>query len=56
MTFVAGSFISLSLGSPAFSGWAGLIKVQGVPSGAVWIGFILMQIAGLSFAWAARLS
>lgn len=30
---------------------AAVIKVQGVPSGAIWVGFALMQIAGLSFAF-----
>ncbi len=30
---------------------AATIKIQGVPSGNIWIGFGLMQIAGLSFAF-----
>ena len=30
---------------------AAAIKIQGVPSGAIWIGFALMQLAGVSFAF-----
>ena len=30
---------------------AGIIKVQEVPSGDIWMGFSLMQVAGLSFAF-----
>tara|TARA_A100001015_G_scaffold269633_1_gene321483 strand:+ start:1242 stop:2102 length:861 start_codon:yes stop_codon:yes gene_type:complete len=30
---------------------AAIIKIQGVPSGSIWLGFILMQLAGLSFAF-----
>ena len=30
---------------------AGIIKAQSVPSGDIWIGFSLMQVAGLSFAF-----
>ena len=30
---------------------AGIIKVQSVPSGDIWTGFSLMQVAGLSFAF-----
>ncbi len=32
-------------------GGAAIIKVQGVPAGAIWAGFALMQLAGLSFAF-----
>ena len=30
---------------------AGIIKAQSVPSGDIWIGFVLMQVAGVSFAF-----
>lgn len=30
---------------------AAIIKVQGTPSGDIWIGFALMQVAGISFAY-----
>jgi drug/metabolite transporter (DMT)-like permease len=30
---------------------AGIIKAQSVPSGDIWMGFSLMQVAGLSFAF-----
>ncbi len=30
---------------------AGIIKAQSVPSGDIWVGFSLMQVAGLSFAF-----
>ena len=30
---------------------AAAIKIQGVPTGSIWIGFALMQVAGLSFAF-----
>lgn len=30
---------------------AAAIKVQGIPSGAIWTGFALMQLAGISFAF-----
>jgi drug/metabolite transporter (DMT)-like permease len=30
---------------------AAAIRVQGVPTGSIWIGFALMQVAGLSFAF-----
>jgi drug/metabolite transporter (DMT)-like permease len=30
---------------------AAVIKIQGMPSGAIWMGFVLMQIAGASFAF-----
>lgn len=30
---------------------AGTIKIQGVPTGSIWLGFILMQLAGVSFAF-----
>lgn len=32
-------------------GGAAAIKVQGLPSGAIWTGFALMQLAGFSFAF-----
>jgi drug/metabolite transporter (DMT)-like permease len=32
-------------------GGAAAIKVQGLPSGAIWTGFALMQLAGVSFAF-----
>ena len=28
-----------------------MIKAQGLPSGDFWLGFILMQIAGIAFAF-----
>ena len=30
---------------------AGIIKAQSVPSGDIWMGFLLMQVAGVSFAF-----
>ena len=30
---------------------AAIIKVQGTPSGDIWLGFALMQVAGISFAY-----